>query len=245
MAGVLSSAQACRPTLPKALALFLPVLSWSQLLLSLEAVPKQSASGEVVSLYGERHFAGTQNHGMVGLEGTIKDHLIQHPCHGQGHLPLDQVAPSPIQPGLEHFQGWGSHNCVFTLNQCHRSLFQSCPRSPCPCPDYPGDWTWVEAEGAGVARHDCLCAARSAGHAAGPAATASLALTPAGFTLAPLLSCADLLHCAVHQSVGAASAAMLFTPKGNNRGGFSQPPTSPPSRAVPWTGLVTGRASMK
>ncbi|KAK4818440.1 hypothetical protein QYF61_013127 [Mycteria americana] len=27
-----------------------------------------------------------------------------------GHLPLDQVAQSPIQPGLEHFQGWGIHS---------------------------------------------------------------------------------------------------------------------------------------
>uniref|UniRef100_A0A672VEE9 IF rod domain-containing protein n=1 Tax=Strigops habroptila TaxID=2489341 RepID=A0A672VEE9_STRHB len=33
------------------------------------------------------------------------------PCHGQGHLPLEQVAPSPcVQPGLEHCQGWGSHS---------------------------------------------------------------------------------------------------------------------------------------
>jgi len=30
--------------------------------------------------------------------------------HGQGHLPLDQVALSPIQPGLKHCQGGGSHN---------------------------------------------------------------------------------------------------------------------------------------
>ncbi|XP_053936163.1 N-acetylglucosamine-1-phosphodiester alpha-N-acetylglucosaminidase isoform X2 [Cuculus canorus] len=30
------------------------------------------------------------------------------PCHGQGHLTLDQ---SPIQPGLEHLQGRGSHHC--------------------------------------------------------------------------------------------------------------------------------------
>ncbi|KAK4813670.1 hypothetical protein QYF61_017637, partial [Mycteria americana] len=29
---------------------------------------------------------------------------------GQEHLPLDQVAQSPIQPGLKHFQGWGIHN---------------------------------------------------------------------------------------------------------------------------------------
>lgn len=27
---------------------------------------------------------------------------------GQGCLPLAQVAPSPVQPGFEHFQGWGS-----------------------------------------------------------------------------------------------------------------------------------------
>ncbi|XP_032539363.1 uncharacterized protein LOC116784656 [Chiroxiphia lanceolata] len=33
------------------------------------------------------------------------------PCHGQGHLPLAQVAPSPVQPGLGHFQGSrGSHS---------------------------------------------------------------------------------------------------------------------------------------
>uniref|UniRef100_A0A8C3PLQ6 Uncharacterized protein n=1 Tax=Calidris pygmaea TaxID=425635 RepID=A0A8C3PLQ6_9CHAR len=45
-----------------------------------------------------------------GLEGTLKIIEFQTPCHGQGHLPLDQVAQSPIQPGLEHLQGWGSHN---------------------------------------------------------------------------------------------------------------------------------------
>ncbi|KAK4822067.1 hypothetical protein QYF61_009328 [Mycteria americana] len=28
----------------------------------------------------------------------------------QGHLPLDQVAQSPIQPGLKHFQGGAIHN---------------------------------------------------------------------------------------------------------------------------------------
>ncbi|NXG23775.1 SESN2 protein, partial [Grallaria varia] len=30
--------------------------------------------------------------------------------HIEGHLPPAQVAPSPIQPGLGHFQGWGSHS---------------------------------------------------------------------------------------------------------------------------------------
>ena len=42
-----------------------------------------------------------------GLEGTFKYHLEQPLCHGQGRLPLDQVAQSPIQPGLEHFHGAG------------------------------------------------------------------------------------------------------------------------------------------
>ena len=38
--------------------------------------------------------------------------------HGQGHLPLDQVAQNPIQPCLEHFQGWGIHNFLGNLFQC-------------------------------------------------------------------------------------------------------------------------------
>ena len=44
-----------------------------------------------------------------GLEKTFKDHLVQTPSHGEGHLPLDQVAQSAIQPDLEHFQRWGIH----------------------------------------------------------------------------------------------------------------------------------------
>ncbi|PKU40142.1 hypothetical protein llap_9553 [Limosa lapponica baueri] len=40
------------------------------------------------------------------LEGTLKTIEFQPLCHGQGHLPLDKVSQSPIQPGLEHFQGW-------------------------------------------------------------------------------------------------------------------------------------------
>jgi len=45
-----------------------------------------------------------------GLEGTLKIISFQPPCHGQGHLPVDQVAQSPVQPGLEHCQGGGSHS---------------------------------------------------------------------------------------------------------------------------------------
>lgn len=29
--------------------------------------------------------------------------------HGQRHLPLSRVDPSPAQPVLRHFLGWGSH----------------------------------------------------------------------------------------------------------------------------------------
>ena len=39
---------------------------------------------------------------------------LQPPHHRQGHQPpyliLAQAAQGPIQPGLEHLQGWGIHN---------------------------------------------------------------------------------------------------------------------------------------
>jgi len=44
------------------------------------------------------------------LDETLKIIRFQPPCHDQGHLPLDQVAQSSIQPGLEHFQGGGIHS---------------------------------------------------------------------------------------------------------------------------------------
>jgi len=44
------------------------------------------------------------------LEGTLKIIWFQPPCHEQGRLPLDQVAQSSIQPGLEHCQGGDIHN---------------------------------------------------------------------------------------------------------------------------------------
>jgi len=43
------------------------------------------------------------------LEGTFRGHLAQPPCSEQGYLQLDQVAQSPVQPGLECFQGWVLH----------------------------------------------------------------------------------------------------------------------------------------
>ena len=44
---------------------------------------------------------------LFEFEGTLKGHLVQLPCTEQGHLQLDQVAQSPIQPDLECLQGWG------------------------------------------------------------------------------------------------------------------------------------------
>lgn len=44
-----------------------------------------------------------------------------NPHRGQGHLILNQVAPKPIQPGLERFQGWSVHKfsgkCVPVTHQ--------------------------------------------------------------------------------------------------------------------------------
>lgn len=40
--------------------------------------------------------------GWFQLEGPQKITEFQHPCHGQGLLPLNQVAQGPIQAGLAH-----------------------------------------------------------------------------------------------------------------------------------------------
>jgi len=45
-----------------------------------------------------------------GLEGTLKITQFQPPCHGQGHIPPDQGALSPIQAGPEPCQGVGSQS---------------------------------------------------------------------------------------------------------------------------------------
>ena len=42
-----------------------------------------------------------------------RDLKLKPPCWMQGHQPpylrLDQAAHGPIQPGLEHLQGWTGH----------------------------------------------------------------------------------------------------------------------------------------
>jgi len=77
-------------------------------------------------LLGETHF---RNHRIIDwfeLEGTFKIIWFQPPCHEQGHLPLDEVAQSSIQPGLEHCQGGGSHNFSQDTNSL-RALSSAVP----------------------------------------------------------------------------------------------------------------------
>lgn len=42
---------------------------------------------------------------MLRIGRDIKDQSFQFPCHGQGHLPLPQMAQRLIQSGLELFFG--------------------------------------------------------------------------------------------------------------------------------------------
>ena len=44
------------------------------------------------------------------MEGTLQCHLVQFPCNEQGHLQLDQVAQSPVQPDLWCLQGQGIYH---------------------------------------------------------------------------------------------------------------------------------------
>ena len=67
---------------------------------------------------------------MVWVGRDLKDHLVPTPCHGQKHLPLDQVAQSPSQPGFGHFQVWGIHSFS---GQPVPELLESVPVKGLPC----------------------------------------------------------------------------------------------------------------
>lgn len=57
------------------------------------------------------------------LEGTSELIYFQQHCYRQGHLPLDQTAQSPMQPGPESFQGWKIHNlCMHTEHNTGREF---------------------------------------------------------------------------------------------------------------------------
>lgn len=62
---------------------------------------------------------------LLGLEGTSKNHVVPAPLPWAGTLSLirfDQVAPSPICPGLEHF---------------HEGHIHGFSGQPAPVPHYP------------------------------------------------------------------------------------------------------------
>ena len=50
----------------------------------------------------------SQNYRTVWVGRDLKAHLVPTPLPWTGTLPLDQVAQSLVQPGLEHCQGGGS-----------------------------------------------------------------------------------------------------------------------------------------
>ena len=53
----------------------------------------------------------TESQNGLGWKGP-QGSRISNPSAGQGHQPphlLDQAAQGPIQPGLEHLQGWTGH----------------------------------------------------------------------------------------------------------------------------------------
>lgn len=47
---------------------------------------------------------------MLRAGKDLKDHAVPPPYYGQRHLLLGQVCQGFIQPGLEHYQGWGVSN---------------------------------------------------------------------------------------------------------------------------------------
>jgi len=52
------------------------------------------------------------------LTRTVKIMYFQSLCCRQGCHPLGEAAQSPIQSGLEHFQGWDIHSFSGKLHRC-------------------------------------------------------------------------------------------------------------------------------
>jgi len=98
-----------------------------------------------MSVFHYHRIMESQNN--LGLKGPLKVNWFQTTCNEQGHLALDQVAQSPIQPDLECFQGWGIYHlsgkpvpefqhphCKKFLPciQCKSTLFEFKTITPCP-----------------------------------------------------------------------------------------------------------------
>ena len=71
---------------------------------------------------------------IVWVGRNLKAPNSASPCHGQGHLTLAQAAPSPVQPGLGHFQGWSSHGCSVpeASPPSQGRISSQHPTQPCP-----------------------------------------------------------------------------------------------------------------
>jgi len=92
----------------------------------------------------------SRNHRIIEwfrLGGMFAGHLVQPLYHEQGHLQLDQVAQSPVQPDPQYFQGWGiSHlsgqpkarfsppqrKNFFLISSLNLPSFSLKPIPPCP-----------------------------------------------------------------------------------------------------------------
>jgi len=74
---------------------------------------------------GSRGFVQEESQRIIECfvsEGTFRGHLAQPPCHKQGHLQLDQVSQSPIQPALNVSKDGASTTSLGNLFQCFTTL---------------------------------------------------------------------------------------------------------------------------
>lgn len=50
----------------------------------------------------------------LSLKGPFKDYLVQTLCNELGHIQLEQIAQSPIEPDLEYLREWEYKNCTIS-----------------------------------------------------------------------------------------------------------------------------------
>jgi len=78
-----------------------------------------------MSQQNRRHcFRAALVYRMVCVRRDINTHSVATHCHGQGCPQTAQVAQDPIQPDLEHLQGWGVHSLWKAVPVPHKSLSQ-------------------------------------------------------------------------------------------------------------------------
>lgn len=82
----------------------------------------------------EKHFVFCQNFSLSLLPQIVSEQFsfstfsckpnysqysLLSQCHGEEHLPLDPASQSPLHPGLEYFQEWGTHPQLFWSTWAH------------------------------------------------------------------------------------------------------------------------------